>query len=144
VGETLGVGEGGGVGVEGGTGVAVGATGVDSSEPGEGVSAGASVGAGLDTMETVPVASSGVPLRTAIPGGTRSLVKTEKAAKAPTHITVNTKKNAKAEPLFCIEFTDPSRDRGDWSARSSAHRAYHIIPRGVYEGKLVGRLHSAG
>jgi hypothetical protein len=139
VGETLGVGDGGGVGVEGGTGVAVGTTGVDSSEPGEGISTGASVGAGLDTAETVPVASSGVPLCSAIPGDIRSLVKTEKAAKAPTHITANTKKNAKAEPLLCTEVIDSSRAPGDSQARFSDHRVSDIIPREIQNGKLFGR-----
>ena len=106
----MGVGDGGEVGVDGGTGVAVGATGVDSSDPGEGVSAGVSVGTGLEPTGTVPVTSIGVPLSIATPGDSLPLVKAEKAAKAPTHITSSTKKNAIAEPLLCMEVTHPSRD----------------------------------
>ena len=106
----MGVGDGGEVGVDGGTGVAVGATGVDSSEPGEGVSAGVSVETGLEPTSAVPVASFGVPLSIATPGDSLPPVRVEKAAKAPTHITSRTKKNAIAEPLFCIEVTHPSRD----------------------------------
>ncbi|TKJ30693.1 MAG: hypothetical protein CEE40_04160 [Chloroflexi bacterium B3_Chlor] len=99
------VGWGGDAGVAGGSGAAVGASGVDSSECGDGVVIGVSVPASGDPLTVFSPLAVGVQLSTAITLPPLLFVKVESAAQAPTHITKRTKTNAIAEPLFCIRLS---------------------------------------
>ncbi len=105
----MGVGDGGGVGVDGGTGVAVGMTGVDSSGLGEGVPAGVSVDTGWVSDGAVAVAPVGVRVSSTTVLDSRLLVRAEKPAAAPTHMTNRTTMNATAELLLCMGVSGPFR-----------------------------------
>jgi hypothetical protein len=121
VAEGVGVGEGGDVGVAGGIGVAVGATGVVSSDWGVGVSTGNSVGAGAEAVLVAPTSRVGVQLSTATMPPPLPLVRVENAANAPKHTTKITKRNARAEVLFCIGSMHPlAQPRADEVVLSSS------------------------
>lgn len=83
--------------------MAVGATGVDTSEWGDGVSAGVSLGVGVAPTGLLGVAMDGVQLSSATTRDPAPLVRAEIPAQAPRHMSSSTNKNASAEPLFCIE-----------------------------------------
>lgn len=74
------MGRGGEVGVTGGTGVAVGATGVDTSECGVGVSPGVSVGTGVELVAVVAAPVVGVKVSKAMTLAPLPLMRVETAA----------------------------------------------------------------
>ena len=89
----------------GGIGVAVGTIGVDRSEWGVGVWAGVSVGTGIEPVAVICASLVGVNVSKAMTLRPLPLTRTETAIHMPRHIIKAMKRNAIAEPLFCMKRT---------------------------------------